>query len=93
MPYLEGASPAPERQEGRVRLSVRDPLVENLVGNLDFDGVNLEELRAWCKKVCRDRNHWSIQRGGGLVHRHLRRNDAEQALRRELAALAAGGAR
>ena len=92
MVHLEGVEPAPERQEGRVRLSVRDPLVENLVGNLDFAGVNLEELRAWCKQVCRDRNQWSVRRGGGLVHRRLRPNDAEQVLRRELAALAAGGA-
>ena len=46
MVHLEGVEPAPERQEGRVRLSVRDPLVENLVGNLDFAGGNLEELPA-----------------------------------------------
>ena len=87
---LERAA-APERREGRARLSVRDSLVESLLSGLDYRVENLEEIRAFCKAICRERNRWDIaRRGGGLLSGKLHRNDAERALRRELASLAEG---
>jgi hypothetical protein len=35
---VERGSLTPEKRRDRARLSVRDPMVENLVGNLNFDG-------------------------------------------------------
>ncbi|MGV2495069.1 hypothetical protein [Pelagerythrobacter aerophilus] len=83
----ERGSPAPERREGRARLSVRDPLIESLVVGLGVEGEILNELRDCCKQLVRDRNHWSIRRAGLFSSRKLNKSDADRALSRALAEL------
>ncbi len=94
MGLQERGLPTPEGQSGRVRLSVRDPLVESLLCGLDYEGQNLDELRAFCKAACRARNGWSIRSRSGLLGSSGRigRHDAERALTQELAKLAKAGA-
>jgi len=93
MNFTKGVS-RPETRRDRARLSVRDPMVENLVGNLDSDGDNLEELRAVCKAICRQRNAWSIRSRSGLLGSSGRigKADADRALKQELAKIAKAGA-
>lgn len=88
---LERGSPAPERREGRARLSVRDPQTEALLAGI-FEGVNLDELRAVAKSLWRDRNRFDVGRrrhglfGGGK----LDKAGADRALRALLAAVERG---
>lgn len=75
-------------------LSRRDPLIESLVTGLGVDGVNLDEARAACKALVRDRNRWDIERrrGGLFGSSRLSRDEAAAALSAALAALPQGGA-
>lgn len=81
-----------EQRPARPRLSLRDPSVEALVREIGAEGRELDQVRAFARQVCRDRNEWSIRNGGSLAHRRITRADAERELKRALAALAAGGA-
>lgn len=80
-----GTGNAPDSVKGRVRLTVRDPLIESLVAGLTVE--NLDDLRAACKVLVRDRNRWDIsrRRSGLFGAKLLRRDDADQALKQELA--------
>jgi hypothetical protein len=81
-----GTGNAPDSVKGRVRLTVRDPLIESLVAGLTEE--NLEELRAFCKVWVGRRNRWDIGRRSGLFGaKLLRRDDADRALKQELAKL------
>jgi len=82
----------PEKREGRVRLSARDPLVETLLGGILIDGFDLEETRRFCKELARDRNQWDVQRRSRGLFRPCRLNkaNADGALRKALAALEGG---
>lgn len=70
----------PDARKGRVRLTARDPFIENLLAGGDFDGVNLEAIRAFGKALWRSRNEWSIRRAGaGLFGaREIKRPEAER---------------
>lgn len=75
----------------RPRLSARFPEIEILMANAG-EGTNLDEVRAFALKLWRDRNDWSVQRGGSLVNCRISRRDADRELRRALAILNEGGA-
>jgi len=74
----------------RPLLSVRFREIEILVANAG-EGTNLDEVRAFALKLWRDRNDWSVQRGGSLVNCRISRRDADRELRRALATLNDGG--
>lgn len=70
----------PEKRKARV-LTVREPLIESLLAGLDFDGVNMDELRAFGKGCWSSRNRWDVsRRRGGLFGGRLHRADADRAL-------------
>lgn len=56
----EWGSPAPERREGRARLSVRDPQLEKLLSGLAIDDEELETARQFGKALWCARNSWSV---------------------------------
>ena len=86
-----GTGSAPDSVKGRVRLTVRDPLIESLVAGLTVE--NLDDLRAACKVLVRDRNRWDIgrRRSGLFGSRLLRKEDADRALSTALDELAEAG--
>lgn len=53
--------PAPERQESRERLSIRDPLVKSAVAAINFEGFNVEETAAWGNHLQADVRRWMLQ--------------------------------
>lgn len=59
MGYMEGASPAHERREGRNRLSVRDPRLESMLAGISLEGFNIEEARSWGNALLRARDSWA----------------------------------
>ena len=81
-------------RKGRVVLTRRDPYILKLVAGLDVDGINIDELLSFSKRWWAWRDEWDIARRprGLFGNCLLRRDDADAALRRELAALANGGA-
>jgi membrane-bound lytic murein transglycosylase MltF len=81
---LERASSAPDRREGRVRLSVRDPRTEKTLAGLNLGETNVEDLRSLCNRLQRDADAW--MRRGGFSDRapRLRKQDADRALRAAL---------
>lgn len=95
MSKLVGASPVPERREGRVRLSVRDPQIEKLLAGLNFDNADIERLRRIGKVLWSQRNTWTIARAArGLFapQRMIDQNAAARMLKAELATLEGGDA-
>lgn len=92
MAWHTGAAPPP-KGKGRAVLSVRDPLVENLLAGINYDETNLDALRAFGKTLVRDRSRWHVsRRGSGLFHAgRLNRCDADRQWRRALASMAGGG--
>lgn len=69
-------------------LTLRDPLVESLVADLGIEGDWLDDVRAFCTKLRRDRDRWDIQRRSGLfAPRRIGRDEAPRLLARALAAL------
>jgi hypothetical protein len=89
--WTENATP--EKQKGRQTLSVRDPLVESLVVGLGIEGEHLEQLRRFCKRLTSERNRWDVSRRAGLFgSRPLKKDEAEQALRRALQSMVGGSA-
>ena len=50
----------PKMQEGRARLSVRDPLIEKLLSGLAIDAEELDEIRRFGKSLWAARNAWTI---------------------------------
>lgn len=83
-----GFAPLNERRDRPV-LTRRDPSIESLLAGLSFADDNLEHVRAWSKKVLRDRNDWSIRTAKmrGIFGARIRREDADAALRKALAEL------
>ena len=84
----------PEMRKGRVVLTRRDPHILKLVAGLDIEGENIDDLLRFSKRWWAWRDEWDIARRprGLFGNCLLRRDDADAALRRELAALANGGA-
>lgn len=82
----------PERRKSRAVLSRRDPSIESLVLGLGVEGVNLDDLRAFGKKLWRDRNSFDVarRRGGLFGSRRLSRDEASALLSSALAALGTG---
>jgi hypothetical protein len=80
----------PEKRKARVRLTAREPFIESLLAGLDFDGVDINELRAFGKRWWSARNGWDLsrRRSGLFGAKLLRRDDADRALKQELAKLA-----
>lgn len=60
-----GASPAPERREGRVRLTVRDPRFETLLAGRDLGEDDIDHLRHWGQALLRARDAWADTNRGG----------------------------
>ncbi|WP_156500664.1 hypothetical protein [Croceicoccus bisphenolivorans] len=81
---------SPEKQKGRPRLCVNDPLVISAVAAIDFEGFNITETKAWGNKLASAARLW-MQRGGFGQRGRISKGDAHRMLRRELAALSAGG--
>ena len=85
MGAIKTENATPQKQKGRQTLSVRDPLVERLVTGLGIEGEQLDELRRFCKSWTSERNRWSVKHRAGLFAvRPLKKQDADEALRREL---------
>lgn len=62
---LERGTPAPERREGRARLSVRDPRLDSVLGSICIDGFNIDETRRWGNSLLHARDQWAdLNRGG-----------------------------
>ncbi len=74
----------------RRTLTVRSPMVEPLVQDIGAIGHELDDVRAFARQICLDRNAWSIRNGGALTHRRISRHEADNELRRALAALKGG---
>lgn len=83
----------PPKGKGRAVLSVRSPLVENLLAGINYDETNLDALRSLGKALVQDRNRWDVaRRGSGIFHSgRIARPDADAALSRALASMAGGG--
>ena len=84
----------PRKHKGRVTLTSRAPFVFKLLAGLDLDGTNVDDLLRFGKQWWAWRDEWDIARRprGIFGSRLIRRDDAEAVLRRELAAMAEGGA-
>ena len=82
----------PEKQKARAVLSVREPSIESLLAGLDFDGVNIDDLRTFSKHWWSARNGWDVsrRRSGLFGSRLLRKDDADHALKNALRELARG---
>ena len=79
----------PEKRKARPRLTVREPFIESLLAGLDFDGVDMDHLRAFSKRCWSSRNTWAVSRRRGLFgSERLRKRDADRVLKQELAELA-----
>ena len=75
------------KEKSRVTLSVRSPLISNLLAGMDIEG-DVNALHAFGKRLVRDRNQWDIERRrGGLFGsgRRLTKADAERAWRKAFA--------
>lgn len=83
----------PERRKARAVLTVREPFIESLLAGLDFDDVDIEQLRAFGKQCWSSRNAWDLaRRRSGLFGGRLGRAEADRALKFELAKLTEVGA-
>lgn len=84
----------PRKHKGRVTLTSRAPFVTKLVAGLDLDGTDIDDILRFGKKWWAWRDEWDIARRprGLFGNCLLRRDEADAALRRELAAMANGGA-
>ena len=84
---VSGTGTAPNSGKGRARLTLRDPLVESLLAGLD--DYDLNELRAFCKKIASARNKWDVarRRSGIFGTRQIRPDEASRALKSALAEL------
>lgn len=84
----------PEMRKARVRLTTREPFIESLLAGLDYDGVDIDELRAFSKHWWSARNQFDIRRrGSGLFGSQLiRKRDANQVLKHLLAQVEREGA-
>lgn len=71
-------------------LTVRNPAIEPLVNGLGIAGADLDGARAFALRLFRERNKWSVGRGGALHDRRISRHDADKELHRALAALKGG---
>lgn len=85
-------NPTPEKRKARVRLTAREPFIESLLAGLDFDGTDIDELRAFSKRWWSSRNAWDLgrRRSGMFGSRLLRRDDADRALKLALAEIGGG---
>ena len=84
---LSGTGSAPNSGKGRARLTLRDPLIRSLLAGLgDYD---LNELRAFCKKIAGARNPWDIarRRSGIFGTRRIRPDEACRVFKSALAGL------
>ena len=83
---------SPPNGKGRAVLSVRSPIVEDILGGLTVDGVDLSPLRSFGKALVHARNAWDINRHRfGIFSRSRQRcADADAALKKALAEI--GGA-
>lgn len=61
MGVLEGRR-CPETRQARTILGVREPEHEKLLAGLQFDGQDIEQIRAICKTLWRWRNEWSVRK-------------------------------
>ena len=74
MERLGKGNATPKKREGRARLSPRGPLIETLLGGIQFDGFDIEQTRRFGNALLAARNKWAD------THRHGRRHsDAEYA--------------
>lgn len=77
------------KQRSRVTLSVRDSSTISLLGGLNIEKDQIDEIHAFGKRLLSDRNRWSINRhrrglfGGG----RLSKDAADRALALALAHL------
>ncbi len=61
MALLGTGNATPEKREGRARLSVRDPLIENMLASISIEGFDIDETRHFGNALLRARNAWADQ--------------------------------
>ncbi len=68
------------KEKSRATLSVRSPIVTNLLAGSGFDGVDIDGLHAFCNLLIRDQQRWSVARGAGLFGRrgNITKREAER---------------
>ena len=81
---LERGQPAPERREGRERLSIRDPRIETMLAGISVPEDTLPKVRSWSNALMIARDLWADQNRRGR-----RYSDRETAQARN--SLARGG--
>lgn len=55
----------PEKREGRARLSVRDPLIENMLASISIEGFNIDQTRRFGNALLRARDAWADENRKG----------------------------
>lgn len=50
---------SPEKREGRVRLSPRSPLIENMLAGISIDDFDIDETRRFGNALLRARDTWA----------------------------------
>lgn len=66
MALLGSGYAAPEKREGRPRLSVRGPqFLESMLAGISIDGFDVEETRRFGNALLRARDDWARQYRGG----------------------------
>lgn len=90
--HRTGSVPPNERKARAGTLTVREPHVESLVAGLNLDGINLSDLRQFCKALTVERSRWDVERRriGLFSGRRITKRDADLALAKALAALKGG---
>ena len=61
MALLGTGNATPKKREGRARLSVRDPLIENMLASISIEGFDIDETRRFGNALLRARNVWADQ--------------------------------
>jgi hypothetical protein len=59
MTLLGTGNATPEKREGRVRLSPRSPLIENMLAGISIDDCDIEETRRFGNALMRARDAWA----------------------------------
>ena len=65
MASLATGNATPEKREGRVRLSVRDPLIENMLAGISIEDFDIEETRRFGNALLRARAAWADENRNG----------------------------
>lgn len=65
MALLGTGNATPEKREGRARLSVRDPLIENMLASISIEGFDIDETRRFGNALLRARNAWADENRKG----------------------------